>query len=272
MDAQVCINGTSVSGFSGLCEFGCHLGYCPIGACVCTRMGEQRDLPEPKNVNGYPGPGKDANYAGLCAFDCNYNYCPEPACATFESPLTTPLVSPFSPPACISGRGPGNWGGLCSYACNFGFCPIGICICTGQGALNQPPPITKDVTGSSVDGSNDFGLCDFACSRDYCPDGACKSTPNRGSGSGTPVSINPSIWEAPNPVVSCIPPCVLILPPYRFPETTIITFLPFTTTLTQSWITGRPLTTKIVVIYPPVTTTEVCRYLLSLSVVLRSRS
>jgi hypothetical protein len=37
MDELVCTNGTSIPAFSGLCEFACNLGYCPLGACVCTR-------------------------------------------------------------------------------------------------------------------------------------------------------------------------------------------------------------------------------------------
>ncbi|OLN85639.1 Mutanase Pc12g07500-like protein 5, partial [Colletotrichum chlorophyti] len=36
MDDQVCINGTSIDSFSGLCSFACSLGYCPLGACLCT--------------------------------------------------------------------------------------------------------------------------------------------------------------------------------------------------------------------------------------------
>jgi hypothetical protein len=36
-DDLVCTNGTSTTAFSGLCQFSCHYGYCPVGACVCTR-------------------------------------------------------------------------------------------------------------------------------------------------------------------------------------------------------------------------------------------
>lgn len=33
---EVCVNGTSVAAFEGLCSFSCSLGYCPMGACQCT--------------------------------------------------------------------------------------------------------------------------------------------------------------------------------------------------------------------------------------------
>ena len=33
---EVCVNGTSVTAFKGLCSFSCSLGYCPVGACQCT--------------------------------------------------------------------------------------------------------------------------------------------------------------------------------------------------------------------------------------------
>lgn len=36
LSEEVCVNGTSVTGFEGLCSFSCNLGYCPVGACQCT--------------------------------------------------------------------------------------------------------------------------------------------------------------------------------------------------------------------------------------------
>ncbi|KAI9154906.1 Glucan endo-1,3-alpha-glucosidase agn1 [Paramyrothecium foliicola] len=258
MDKRVCVEGNGLGGFSGLCKFSCGLGYCPLGACYCTKMGEQRKYPEQKDVMGYPGPGKDANYAGLCAFACRYGYCPDGACATFQSPLTIPNVSPFSPPACIKGTGPPGYEGLCSYACNFGFCPIGLCTCGEQGALNQPPAIKDNLSGRVNDPKiNDFGICKFACSRGYCPEPCVEIKSGGGEDGGELVSIDPKIWKDPNPVASCIPPCVLILPPLTLTKTTTITFPPYTTTLTQSWVKGSSKVTVLVITYPPVTTTRI---------------
>ncbi|KAM0324575.1 hypothetical protein ACHAQA_007960 [Verticillium albo-atrum] len=255
MDGRVCVEGNGLGGFSGLCKFTCGLGYCPLGACFCTKMGQQRKYPESKNVQGYPAPGGDANYSGLCAFACRFGYCPETACATFESPLTIPKVSPFSPPACIHGVGPPGWEGLCDYSCNFGFCPMGVCNCDKQGALNVPPAPKDDVGGKVGDAKiNDFGLCQFACSRGYCPD-PCVETK-----AGGLVLIDPKIWKDPTPVASCIPPCVLVLPPLTLSTPTTITFPPHTTTLTQSWVKGTSTVTVIVITYPPITTTLIPVY------------
>ncbi|KAG7150578.1 Mutanase like protein [Verticillium longisporum] len=255
MDDRACVEGNGLGGFAGLCQFTCELGYCPLGACYCTKMGEQRKYPESKNVLGYPAPGGDANYSGLCAFACRFGYCPETACATFESPSTIPTVSPFSPPACIHGVGPPGWEGLCDYACNFGFCPIGICTCDKQGALNQPPATTDNVGGRSGDPKlNDFGLCQFTCSRGYCPDPCVENK------AGGLVLIDPKIWNDPTPIASCIPPCVIGLPPLTLSTPTTISFPPHTTTITQSWVRSTSTVTVLVITYPPITTTLIPVY------------
>lgn len=202
LSAQVCINGTGAYNFAGLCAFGCSLGYCPIGACLCTEMGVQRPKPSPQNINGYPIAGEDASYSGLCAFDCNLGYCPDTACGTVSVPLTTPTVSDFLPPACIAGTGEGNWEGLCSFGCNYGMCPIQRCTCTAQGALVESPPVDGNITGSPLDGENDWGLCEFACPRGYCPDGACSSTTSPTTSSIPGITPSPTTTPAPS-FVTC---------------------------------------------------------------------
>ncbi|QMW33048.1 alpha-1,3-glucanase/mutanase [Aspergillus flavus] len=176
MENQTCIQGTAPGNFQGLCEFTCNYGYCPIGACQCTKMGAPREKPKPTGVEGYPIAGEGSSYIGLCAFACNYGYCPPDACGTTKVPLTEPTVSPFLPSACTAGTGEGDLQGLCSYACNYGFCPINHCKCTATGALNRPPPANTTFTAEYLGGDgNDSGLCKFACQRGYCPD-ACAST------------------------------------------------------------------------------------------------
>ncbi|OJJ69780.1 hypothetical protein ASPBRDRAFT_97292, partial [Aspergillus brasiliensis CBS 101740] len=172
---QVCVNGTGPNKFARLCGFSCSYGYCPVGACVCTAMGEQRPLPKATGIRGYPLAGEDASYSGLCDFNCNYGDCDPEACGTTEVELTVPTVSDFSPPACVSGTGEGNLAGLCSFSCGYGFCPINACTCTGEGALVLPPP-TQNVSGyagTGLDASVYGPLCEFTCSHGYCPDGAC---------------------------------------------------------------------------------------------------
>jgi hypothetical protein len=68
MDHQVCINGTGVYNFKGICEVGCSFGYCPLGACLCTAMGSQRPKPSPSNINGYPISGEECQLFGSLRF------------------------------------------------------------------------------------------------------------------------------------------------------------------------------------------------------------
>ncbi|RDW93688.1 glycoside hydrolase family 71 protein [Aspergillus mulundensis] len=172
---QTCIEGTAPGNFQGLCEFTCKYGYCPIGACVCTKLGAPRVKPKATGNKGYPIAGEGSSYIGLCNFACNYGYCPPEACGGVEVALTEPTVSPFLPSACTSGAGQGDLVGLCSYACNYGFCPIHACTCTSTGALNQPPAANTTFTAVYKGDGDDGGLCKFACQRGYCPD-SCAST------------------------------------------------------------------------------------------------
>ncbi|KGO38630.1 Glycoside hydrolase, family 71 [Penicillium expansum] len=146
---EVCIEGWGMGDFNGLCQFACSLGYCPVGACVCTKLGPHPTLPKPTGVVGYPAAGKSANYAGL--------------------------FSPFTPDTCVSGTGEGELTGLCSFACNFGYCPIYNCTCTATGPLNVPPAQNTSIVGWAPD-TEDNGLCSFACTRDYCPSPVCLNT------------------------------------------------------------------------------------------------
>ena len=101
---QVCVSGTGIGNFEGLCNFSCNFGYCPISACLCKEYGAAIPGPPATGQMGYPAAGLDANYGGLCAFNCQRNNCPLGACNTVLAPLSTPTVSPFTPPACVEGR------------------------------------------------------------------------------------------------------------------------------------------------------------------------
>lgn len=172
MADQVCIQGWGKGNFAGLCEFTCSLGYCPVGACVCSKMGPQPTLPKATGITGYPTTGESASYSGLCSFACNYGSCIEGVCGTVEVPLTVPTVSPFTPDTCTAGSGSGALAGLCSYGCNVGYCPIQNCTCTATGPLNVPAAANTSITGYSTVGG-DTGLCNFACERGYCPSPTC---------------------------------------------------------------------------------------------------
>lgn len=266
LDSKVCVNGTGAYSFAGLCEFTCRYGYCPLGACLCREMGNQKALPKALNVNGYPAAGLDASYSGLCAFACNYGYCPSNACSDTPSPLVVPTVSPFLPPTCTGGTGTGAWEGLCSYACNFGMCPSQRCTCTSQGTLNLPPPITRDTTGfDSNPDEDDWGLCRFACPRGYCPPPCNQKATD---GTGDTVYVDPSIWGPDSgliPVVGCDPPCNVVLPPYTLPSPTTILCAPLTTTLTEIWSLEVPQVVVSTISFTDITTTAIPVYNLNIT-------
>ncbi|KAK4160430.1 glycosyl hydrolase family 71-domain-containing protein, partial [Cladorrhinum sp. PSN259] len=249
----VCIRGKGVGNFAGLCDFSCHYGYCPIGACTCTAIGPQVTRPGPETpgygVIGYPAEGLSASYSGLCSFVCNYGWCPAGVCGTTQHTPVVPKVSEFLPSACTSGTGAGDLEGLCSYSCNYGFCPMHSCTCTGQGALNLPPA-TKGLSGRG-DPDNDKDpfiyddLCDFACSRGYCPPGPCVYKGSQDAGDGI-VYGDPEMWEDPEPVAKCIPPCTFIPPPWQIPDggSTVIEIPPVTTSLEVGCSTGMTTYTR----------------------------
>lgn len=147
--------------FNGLCGFSSSLGYCPVGAYVCSKLGPQPTLPKSTGTVGYPAAGESANYAGLCSFTCEYGYCPSTACGTVSVPLTVPTVSPSTPDTCVAGTGGDEFTGLCSFGCNYGYCPIYNCTCTATGPLIKPPTQNTSVVGWAPD-IDDNGLCSFA--------------------------------------------------------------------------------------------------------------
>ncbi|RFU81977.1 glycoside hydrolase, family 71 [Trichoderma arundinaceum] len=240
LERRVCVAGTSVDNFLGLCDFSCSHGYCPIGACVCTAMGAQRMLPNATGVTGYPLEGESPSYL-------------------VSAPLSTPTVSEFAPPACVAGSGTGALTGLCSFSCSRGFCPRGGCTCTQTGPLNlgaTPPP----VDALPVDGLQDYGLCEFTCARGYCPDGACTSS-SVGAGNGTGngndggvIYYPPSIWQNSTVSVTC-DDCTIVLPPSPLPTPIVVTYTVQTAILVST--SGTTSTSQTTFALPPFTISSV---------------
>ncbi|WYZ38473.1 hypothetical protein EsH8_III_000387 [Colletotrichum jinshuiense] len=170
---QVCIDGTGpLPGFATLCRFTCTYGYCPEGACHCTKLGAEIEKPKWKGITAYPAAGRTSDYQGLCQNSCNWGFCPRDYCDTVEHPTVIATVSPFLPGTCTRGQAMSSsspFDELCSFACSHGFCPIAVCYCSAQGALNLLEPTIKS-NATTYDGvADDHGLCAFSCSRDYCP-------------------------------------------------------------------------------------------------------
>ncbi|KAJ5382695.1 hypothetical protein N7517_000606 [Penicillium concentricum] len=268
LSEQKCSNGTGTYNFAGLCGFACKYGYCPLGACTCTKMGLGFKKPNSTGVVGYPIPGEDASYSGLCNFDCNLGFCPPSACGTVEVPLSTPSVSPFLPPACTAGTGAGNLAGLCDFSCTHGFCPMNACTCTGQGAVNVMNP-TTDVTGEADPGQDPavYGpLCGYACQRGYCPEGACVShsgsSTGPGSGSGSDggsngtgdlyVAASVADSKSGSNIATGIAPLNIIVAPSTLDFETVFSIGPLVTPIEVAWTTTKTVTTSG---QPTVTTT-----------------
>lgn len=55
-----------------------------------------------------------------------------------------------------------------------------------------------------------------------------------GSGSGV-VTIDPSVYQDPNPSVTCQPPCTFVFPPWTLPYTTTISPPPVTSSIVDYW-------------------------------------
>lgn len=100
---------------------------------------------------------------------------------------------------------------------------------------------------------------------DGCPAGTCDQP-------GV-LYVAPDVYTEINPVVTCSPPCQLILPPFILPTPTTVTFHPYSTSLEVAWTTtltttdsdqstttittiARTIVTTTLTI-PPVTTTEI---------------
>jgi hypothetical protein len=267
LDDAVCVNGTGVNNFVGLCGFACHYGYCPYSACTCESLGAERKKPNAIGIQGYPIAKEDATYSALCSFSCNYGYCPENACGTEEVELTVPTVSEFASPACVAGTGDGDLAGLCLYACNFGYCPINSCTCTATGALNVPKAPIAGLSGKGAKGKDPLvydGLCNFACSReDYCPDpcvfkdssddgdGGSSGDGSHGGGSGDVVYVGPLLWPDDDHDALCEPPRTLILPEYPVSPALTVTWGLVTVPLISQGDNVAVVTTSTVVTPKP---------------------
>jgi hypothetical protein len=179
---MVCVEGTGVNAFQNVCEFNCAHGYCPVSACVCSKLGPQPTNPPWLNIPAYTR--SDPNFIGLCNYACNLGYCPTDVCSTTPQPIVEPTGSPFYPDTCVSGQGkdtstPAPLNTLCEFTCKYGDCPLRRCECTDTGPLLPFPPENKIIVGKpAFEFRNDMivgQMCGFACRFGGCVPGACKS-------------------------------------------------------------------------------------------------
>lgn len=97
------------------------------------------------------------------------------------------------------------------------------------------------------------------------PDGGGSDFPDspggdQNAGGGSLVYIDPPIYNKPDPVVNCIAPYTLIVPPLQLSTKTTISFSPYVTSLDVAWSESSGWTSIVqttTFTFPPVTTTEI---------------
>ncbi|KAF5845875.1 hypothetical protein GGP41_008376 [Bipolaris sorokiniana] len=181
-----------------------------------------------------------------------------------------------SAPISTDGRcGPNNGGFKCegstfgNCCSSYGYCGSSETHC-GSGCVSGKCLVGQETTdgscGASANGMfcglwpqgsccSSFGYCgdsEAHCGKG-CQSGACLEAPSNGKGSG-PVYIAPEVYDDPNPVASCFPPCTLIMPPWSLDKPTTISRPPATISFLDTWDT-TVVTTSTVITLPPVTTT-----------------
>lgn len=112
-------------------------------------------------------------------------------------------------------------------------------------------------SGAPPSGVYDFGICKWSCERGYCPSPCTEIR----AGTHPTILVDTAIWGAvatAAPVVSCIPPCVLVLPPYKLSTPTTINFPPVTKTITQMWELQVSTVVVVTITFSPVVTDKVC--------------
>ncbi|KAJ5737069.1 uncharacterized protein N7483_002194 [Penicillium malachiteum] len=70
------------------------------------------------------------------------------------------------------------------------------------------------------------------------------SSDGSGETGGQTISVDPTIWSEPTPIVSCSPPCYMIMPPQPLTSETVISFPPWNTHVT--WRATETSTTTLV--------------------------
>ncbi|KAI0147783.1 hypothetical protein GGR57DRAFT_244744 [Xylariaceae sp. FL1272] len=139
---------------------------------------------------------------------------------------------------------------------------------TATTSFNRCPGLTDQI-GDDPGGVVDPGFPPLPINPD---DPAGSDGSGGGSGSGL-VIIDPSIFGDPNPTVVCQPPCDLLIPPFTLPQTTTISFQPYTTSFEMWWaettvvtngaatitstLKTTTTTTTTTLIIPPLTTNAI---------------
>ncbi|KAF5011316.1 hypothetical protein FDECE_2566 [Fusarium decemcellulare] len=136
---HVCVAGFGVGGFQNICKFTCGLGYCPVTACSCSKIGPKPKMPTALQKDGYPADGNRI-LEGLCSFAVNYGYTGKECSTKKPGSMFTPSVSPFFPDTTTGGTGASaKYNDMCQFSCRYGWCPLHLCTPTSTGVLIPHP-------------------------------------------------------------------------------------------------------------------------------------
>ncbi|KAF3807739.1 Mutanase [Colletotrichum gloeosporioides] len=202
--------------------------------------------------------------------------------------IASTSIQPKAPPlsleeqVCVKGFGDEAHNRLCLFTCMYHYCPLGPCTCQ---LLGEPLPEDKMPEPTHGPGYPNpgldctfLGLCSFGCNNGACPESTCSRDESLkdkcvippeeplpdDSGHGY-LWIGEEIWDMPQPRISCVPPCTLVLPPWPSMTSTIdfprimVTRDTWVSTITRPPITVTKWALSTVVVTTPVpasTTTD----------------
>lgn len=178
----------------------------------------------------------------------------------------------------VSGATPGRCTGTAGYISNFEIRDIIDTVVNAQQYSNDEGDIivynsvqwvswmSKERYNSRiawVKSLNFGGTVDWAIDLDA--DYGSNDAPGQGNSGSEYVYISPDVYSQANPVIQCLPPCTLVLPPFVLSTATTITMAPVTVTYKDTWSTtlsigGALVTTSVgsitetVITLPPITT------------------
>ncbi|KAJ1324132.1 Glycosyl hydrolase family 71 [Microdochium nivale] len=161
INGQVCVQGFGINAFVNICKFSCALGYCPVTACTCSRIGPQPKRPTALQKDGFPTNG-DRNFEGLCSFAVNYGY--TGAECTSKKPASCPDTA-------TSGTGnTAAYNSMCSFSCRYGWCPINLCTPKSYGTLVDLPAPSPKLGTYHVDTDSCYNIPAVNCAGQF-PEG-----------------------------------------------------------------------------------------------------
>ncbi|KAK3493348.1 glycosyl hydrolase family 71-domain-containing protein [Neurospora crassa] len=249
----VCVEGTAAAGFDELCAFTCKYGYCPVGACLCTKMGPATSSPAPKPLGSAPRDSPPrAEQPATAACEAS----PATTATAASTPTATRSSTSLSSPACCPSprtHVPRASARAVSAASVASRATLASALSTRVPVRRRGPytspraraiPSPARRTQASTSAPTGPSASSPAAAA-TAPRGACvQSDVDDGNPykNVNPAYNGPQVYET--LTAACESPCVLVLPPSKLPATTTFRLPPYPT----SFQVGS--TTTTVTLYP----------------------